>query len=214
MEKLQFISQQNAQFTHLESIKGACEAGVKWIQLRIKDADYSEILDSARAAKEICDKHDAKLIINDHPDIAAEIRAYGVHVGKDDMPIAEARKIVGKNMIIGGTANTLEDVIHHYNAGADYVGLGPFRFTATKKKLSPVLGQEGYLRVMQELKNRNIKIPVFAIGGITLADVKNIRETGVYGIAVSLVIAESLDKKKTVDSLNNLIHGSLITSQC
>lgn len=87
------------------------------------------------------------------------------------MPIAEARQILGKDFIIGGTANTFEDVQMHYQAGADYIGCGPFRFTTTKKNLSPILGLEGYKAIVSQMKTAGINLPIVAIGGITYDDI-------------------------------------------
>jgi thiamine-phosphate pyrophosphorylase len=106
------------------------------------------------------------------------------------MPVSAARTILIERQVedlitVGATANTFEDIIHADNEGASYVGLGPFRFTETKKKLSPVLGLEGYRRIMQQCKEAGLEIPVFAIGGIQLEDVQPLMETGITGIAVS-----------------------------
>ena len=86
----------------------------------------------------------SRLIINDRVEVAVAVDADGVHVGKEDMPVREARRMMGEGKIVGGTANTVEDIREHYRGGADYIGLGPYRYTTTKKKLSPVLGLEGY----------------------------------------------------------------------
>ena len=94
------------------------------------------------------------------------------------MPIDQARQLLGEAFIIGGTANTFEDVVQHYRAGADYLGIGPFRFTTTKKNLSPVLGLEGYAAILSQMKEANIELPVVAIGGITCEDIPAILETG------------------------------------
>jgi thiamine-phosphate pyrophosphorylase len=201
ISQLQFISQQTKNFTHLESIAQACEAGIKWIQLRIKDETEESIYTTALQAKEICDQYGATLIINDYPAIAAAIHAAGVHLGKEDMPVSEARKIVGDKMMVGATANTFEDIEKHDQDGADYVGLGPFRFTATKKKLSPVLGLEGYTRILNQCRACNISIPIIAIGGIGLKDIPDIMQTGVHGIAVSSLIALAANKKQLVETI-------------
>ena len=101
------------------------------------------------------------------------------------MPISEARQILGKNFIIGGTANTFEDVRMHAEAGADYIGCGPFRFTTTKKNLSPVLGLEGYTDIVSKMKAEGINLPIVAIGGITKEDIPSLMKTGITGIAIS-----------------------------
>ena len=108
-----------------------------------------------------------------------------MHLGKHDMPVAEARRLLGNGFIIGGTANTFDDVKMHYEAGADYIGCGPFRFTTTKKNLSPILGLEGYRRIVSQMKEAGINLPIVAIGGITREDIPAILQTGVTGVALS-----------------------------
>lgn len=198
---LHYISQQTATASHVDNIRAACDAGCRWIQLRIKEGPESLITNAALAARVICDRYGATLIINDHPHIAKATGAHGVHVGKNDMTVAAARQIVGEELIVGGTSNTLEDILQHVKDGADYVGLGPFRFTTTKQKLSPILGLEGIKEIMQELSARNISIPVIAIGGILEEDVPAILQTGVHGIAVSGLITHAANKKQTILSI-------------
>jgi thiamine-phosphate pyrophosphorylase len=151
----------------------------------MKDASAEEILPIAEKALSMCRKYEATFIIDDHVELAKQIKADGVHLGKLDMPIAEARKILGSDFIIGGTANTFEDVKAHSEAGADYIGCGPFRFTTTKKNLSPVLGLEGYRRIVRQMKEAGVRLPVVAIGGITKEDIPSLMETGITGIALS-----------------------------
>jgi len=139
----------------------------------------------ALEAKRLCREHDAVFIIDDDVALVKQIHADGVHLGKNDMPISEARSILGQDFIIGGTANTFADVKAHYEAGADYIGCGPFRFTTTKKGLSPVLGLEGYRSIVEQMKAEGINLPIVAIGGITEQDVTDIMQTDVSGIAVS-----------------------------
>ena len=135
--------------------------------------------------KDLCDTHDAIFIIDDHVELAKEIKADGVHLGKSDMSVDEARRILGKGFIIGATANTYEDVEKHWHSGADYIGCGPFRYTETKKNLSPIVGLEGYEKIIVRMSNAEIDIPVVAIGGITIDDISAIMKTGVDGIALS-----------------------------
>ena len=121
------------------------------------------------------------------------VKADGVHLGLKDMPVDEARRILGPEVIIGGTANTIEDVVMHAQRGANYIGCGPFRFTTTKEKLSPILGLEGYRNITAEMKKRGICLPIVAIGGITRADIPEIMQTGVTGIALSGTILNAED---------------------
>ena len=199
--KLQYIS------SDIELIEQACSAGIKWIQLRIKKADVQFIESEAIKARAICDKYNATLIINDYPEIAMRIKADGVHLGKEDLSIAEARRLLGNDFIIGATSNTLEDVQSAIAAGADYIGLGPFRYTETKERLSPVLGLKGYTDILTQLnKQTNKLVPIIAVGGITELDIDAIITTGMYGIAVSGAISTAKNKKETItnfmDSIN------------
>src|SRR5207248_2273587 len=146
--------------------------------------------------------HHAIFIVNDHVDLAKEINAAGIHLGLEDTPIETARTLLGKCKIIGGTANTLDDVLKRVKDGCDYIGLGPYRMTKTKEKLSPVLGIEGYIKIMDELKKRGINIPVYAVGGIELEDIEKILKTGIEGIAVSGLITRHSNKKELVAQIN------------
>jgi thiamine-phosphate pyrophosphorylase len=208
MINIQYISQP----PHTDNIRMACEAGCKWIQLRIKDADVATITTMATDAKKICDAHGATLIINDHPSIAALVGASGTHVGKEDMSVAKARHIMGDHSIIGGTANTLDDVLRHVDDGADYVGLGPFRFTTTKQHLSPILGLEGIRHIMEQLRTMHINTPVIAIGGILAADIPDLFTTGIQGIAVSGLITHAPDKRRLLSTLYQTVPHASITN--
>ena len=182
---LQFITHYTERYTYLDSVRIALEGGCRWIQLRMKEASPEEILPIALEALALCRKYNATFIIDDHVEIAKQIKADGVHLGKLDMPITEARKTLGKDFIIGGTANTFEDVQMLYKDGADYIGCGPFRYTITKKNLSPVLGLEGYRHIISQMNKTNIHLPIVAIGGITQKDIPSLMETGITGIALS-----------------------------
>ena len=182
---LQFITHYTERYTYLDSVHIALEGGCRWIQLRMKDTSPEGILPIALEALTLCRKYNATFIIDDHVEIVKQIKADGVHLGKLDMPITEARKILGKDFIIGGTANTFEDVLMHHEAGADYIGCGPFRYTTTKKNLSPVLGLEGYHRIVSQMEEKDIHLPIVAIGGITKEDIPSLMQTRISGIAIS-----------------------------
>lgn len=182
---VQFITHYTDRYTYLDSVRIALEGGCRWIQLRMKEASPEEIIPIAKEAMAMCRKHGATFIIDDHVELVKRLGADGVHLGKNDMPISEARRILGKDFIIGGTANTFEDVRMHAEAGADYIGCGPFRFTTTKKNLSPVLGLEGYSDIVSKMKTEGINLPIVAIGGITKEDIPSLMKTGINGIALS-----------------------------
>ena len=199
---LHYISQPH----HTDNILAACDAGCKWIQLRVKNESAESVLPVAEAVKKICDSYQASLIINDYPQIAVTIGAAGVHVGKLDMSVAAARAITGPEMIVGGTANTLEDILQHVADGASYVGVGPFRFTATKQNLSPILGLSGYQSIIQALREKSISIPVIAIGGILLEDIPALLEAGVYGVAVSGLITNAVNRQTMVHHIHQQLN--------
>ena len=183
--ELQFITHYTDRYTYFDSARMALEGGCRWIQLRMKEATEEEVEKEAIRVQDLCRQYGATFIIDDHVALAKKLHADGAHLGKKDMPIAEARKLLGKDFIIGGTANTFEDVQMHYAAGADYIGCGPFRFTTTKKNLSPVLGLEGYRNIVSRMKEAGINLPIVAIGGIAFEDIPAIMQTGVSGIALS-----------------------------
>ena len=203
LERLYFISQQTATKTHLTAIEEALQAGCRLVQLRIKDQPEAAVLEQAKAAKTLCDWYNARLIVNDFPHVAKAVGAWGIHVGLQDMPVAEVRAIVGDEMIVGGTANTFEHIQQRVNEGVNYIGLGPFRFTTTKEKLSPVLGLEGYQQIMDQMKHAGMQMPIVAIGGILPDDVPGLIEAGVYGVAVSGVITNAVDRKKVVEQFES-----------
>lgn len=204
LERVYFISQQTAAKTHLTAIEEALEAGCRLVQLRIKKEPETVVLEQARKAKVLCDNYNAKLIINDFPHVAASVGAWGIHVGLQDMAPGAVRAIVGREMVVGGTANTFEHIQQRVQEGVDYIGLGPFRFTATKEKLSPVLGLEGFQRIMDQVRAAGIRLPIVAIGGILPGDVPGLREAGLSGVAVSGAILNVIDKKEVVKQIDAL----------
>ena len=193
IDTLQYITQGNSPQDHLDHLLKACINGIKWVQLRVKNMDDTTVLNTAIKARKITNEYDVKLIINDHYKIAKEVQADGVHLGKtDDCPLL-AREYLGDSFIIGGTANTLEDCRILLDKKVDYIGLGPYQFTETKKNLSPVLGVDGYRNLIKELKT---KTPIIAIGGIAVNDVLPILKTGIHGIAVSGEITSNMSSIK------------------
>ena len=179
----------------------ALEGGCKWIQLRMKDASDDEVRKAAAEIQPMCKEHEAVFLLDDRVELAKELHADGVHLGKNDMPIDEARRILGEEYIIGGTANTFEDIQRIAAQGADYIGCGPFRFTTTKKNLAPVLGIEGYRDIIAKMRNAGINIPMVAIGGITPDDIDEILATGVQGVAVSGTVLNADDPVAMMKSL-------------
>lgn len=206
---LHYITQDVAGADHAELAKRACSAGVEWVQLRVKNRSYNDWLEIALRTEMICRHHHAKFIVNDHVGIAKAVKADGVHLGKSDMEPREARKELGPDLIIGGTANTYSDIERLASQNVDYIGLGPFRFTETKENLSPVLGLEGYEKIIVECKRSGITIPIIAIGGIKVEDVKALMEKNVHGIAVSSAINLAENTSDIVKRFKNKIKFGL-----
>lgn len=198
IEKLHYISQQPEKGTHLDAIEKVLQAGGKWIQLRIKEQPESAILEIAIEAVALCTRYQATLIINDYPEIAKKAGAHGVHLGLDDMPIPEARALLGEKAIIGGTANTYAHILQRANEGADYIGLGPYRFTTTKKNLSPIIGLTGYQTIINQMLSEKLKIPLIAIGGIELKDIPLLTSLGLHGVAISAVLTRNAEQLQEI----------------
>lgn len=205
MISLQFITHQTEQYTYFDSARMALEGGCKWIQLRMKEASLSEIETVALQLKPLCKEKEAILLLDDQVKLAQKLELDGVHLGKTDMPIAQARQILGQAFIIGATANTFEEIQMHYRAGADYVGIGPFRFTSTKKNLSPILGLEGYTSLIAQMVEANIQLPTVAIGGITAQDIPAILKTGIHGIALSSTILRANNPAEETRRIINIV---------
>lgn len=164
------------------------------MQLRMKGADDALMEQTAIAAQQMCRAYGATFIIDDNVALAKRIGADGVHLGKDDMPIAEARRVLGDGAIIGGTVNSFDDVLRHLQGAApDYFGCGPYRYTSTKRNLAPILGAEGYRDIIGQMRKHDIHIPIVAIGGITKADIPAIMACGMSGIALSGSILNAQD---------------------
>lgn len=207
ISNLQFITHFTEKISYLDSARLALEGGCRWIQLRMKGAEADEIIPVARQIRKWCDEKNAILLLDDHVELVREVGADGVHLGKNDMPVDEARNILGPEFIIGGTANTFEDIRMHYEKGADYIGCGPFRFTTTKEKLSPVLGLEGYRSITSQMRQAGIALPIVAIGGITADDIPGIMQTGVTGIALSGTILRADDPSAEMTRLLTLVNN-------
>lgn len=204
--KLQYISQGNTIEAQLYNVRKALDNGCNWIQLRFKTQNSLALFNLAESVKIICDIYSATYIINDNVHLAHQLDADGVHLGLNDMSIPEAKAILGPQKIIGGTANTFEHVLQRFTEKCDYIGLGPFQFTTTKEKLSPILGLEGYRFIFQQMKIKKVQIPIYAIGGINLENLDSLIETGVYGIAVSGLITHSENPLELITQINDKLY--------
>ncbi len=188
ISKLHYITQNLTTIPHWEQAEKACLGGANWVQLRVKNTPFDEWKAIAMRTQEVCKHFNATLIINDNPLIAKEINADGVHLGKTDTNPFEARELLGDGFIIGATANTIEDLRALHKMPINYVGCGPYRFTKTKENLSPIVGLEGYQKMMAQCRAEELNLPVVGIGGVLQADVPFLLSAGLYGTAVSSVI--------------------------
>lgn len=203
-----FITHRTDRYDYVESARIAIEGGCRRIQLRMKNELPGDVMRTAAELKTICDSYGADLYIDDYVDVAVRTEARGVHLGKNDMAPKEARGMLLGGQLIGGTANTFEDIVALASQGVDYIGLGPFRFTETKKNLSPILGLEGYSGIMDRCRDAGITLPVVAIGGITIEDIPAIMATGVSGIALSSSILHADDPVEETRKIIEIIDSS------
>jgi thiamine-phosphate pyrophosphorylase len=174
----------------------------------MKEASEQLMEETALIIQQMCKDYDATFIIDDNVALAKKINADGVHLGKNDMPVAEARKMLGKQFIIGGTVNTFDDILQHLQgATPNYFGCGPFRFTSTKKNLALTLGCEGYRNIIAKMREKSINIPLIAIGGICKNDIPDLLDCGVNGIALSSSIINDenpvTEMREIIDLINN-----------
>ena len=214
---LQFITNASNPDEIANQAEAVLAGGCKWIQLRMKDIPKEKIIPVAEKLKQLCKQNDCIFVIDDWVDIAKELELDGVHLGKNDMNPIEARMTLGSKAIIGVTANTYDDIVNYSKMDIDYIGLGPYRYTTTKKNLSPVLGINGYAEIMQQCAKNGIRIPTVAIGGICDEDIEPIMRTGVNGVAVSGAIINAENPKTMTEmmlkKLNHIVSNRLENSK-
>lgn len=202
---LQFITHRNDRYDEISGTRAVLEGGCRWVQLRMKEAPDEEFLRVGREVGRLCRQYGATFLLDDRVHLVAELGADGVHLGKHDMPPREARGLLPAGKIVGATANTFEDIERAAAAGADYIGLGPFRFTQTKRNLSPILGLEGYRAIFERCRTAGITLPVVAIGGITADDIAPILATGASGIALSGALLGAPDPTEETRKIVNIL---------
>ena len=190
-----------SRYSHIELAKLAISGGADIIQLRDKRMSTSELINTAIELNEICRRSNVMLIINDRTDIAIISDADGVHLGKEDIPIREARKLLGNKKIIGSTAHSFSEAMKAQSDGADYIGYGHIYPTGSKIKNTRPKG-------LAKLKfiTSKINIPVLAIGGVGLENAKDVISTGVHGIAVIGSVVKSPCPDKTVKELRKIVY--------
>lgn len=164
-----------------EMVMAALEAGIRWIQYREKNETRRVIYKDALRLRQLTGEFGASLIVNDYADIAASVEADGVHLGQDDLPLKEARKIMGER-IIGISTHSLSEAMKAERDGADYIGFGPIFQTSTKDA-----GEPKGVSVLEEIK-RNVSVPVVAIGGVSLENLGSVLYAGADAVAVASAI--------------------------
>jgi thiamine-phosphate pyrophosphorylase len=182
------------------AITEAVDGGVTLVQLRAKKLKTRELLDTSSKVVEILRVKNIPLIINDRIDIALSCEADGVHLGQHDLPLPIARKILGRNRVIGISVNTVKEAIEAEKQGADYLGVGPIFFTQTKKDLKPLLGLKGFRSI-----RKRVNLPVLAIGGINAENARELIEAGADGVAVVSAILTAEDIRQATRELKEAI---------
>jgi thiamine-phosphate pyrophosphorylase len=181
-------------------IEQAIAGGATVIQLRGKQMDTRSYIAWAVAVKCTTSEFKIPLIVNDRVDVAMAANADGVHLGQEDMPVATARKLLGKGKIIGISTHTAQEARSAEKAGADYVGAGTVFATSSKKNIRGLLGGDGLKRI-----RKAVTIPVVAIGGITAQNISEVMRSGVAGVAVISAILHSADPKQTCEIFQSII---------
>ena len=182
----------------LNIIEQAIKGGTSVVQIREKTASTKDFYNLALKAKEITEKYNVPLIVNDRIDIALAVKSDGVHIGQDDMPAKVAREIIGEEMILGVSASTVEEAIKAESDGANYIGSGAVFPTATKDDADSVSKEE-----LKEIVN-STSIPVVAIGGITIENAESLKDTGIDGFSVVSAIMNADDPKKASERLKEI----------
>jgi len=185
---------------YLEVMEEAILGGADIIQLREKNKSKKELLEMARELKKLTTKYDIPFIVNDHIDIALAVDADGIHLGQDDLPLAEARRIMGPNKIIGISTHALEEAIEAEKNGADYIGVGPVYETKSKVDVVDPVG----LGYVQEVV-KHTTIPFVAIGGIKLHNLEQVLQAGAKSICVISAIVGAENVKDTATAFSKRI---------
>ncbi|TDO21392.1 thiamine phosphate synthase [Pedobacter duraquae] len=205
IEKFQFITHDIPTLTHVEQAQTACSAGAKWLQYRCLTKDDAALLEDINQIAEICDDWGATLIVTDHVHLNGKADIQGFHMEDMDADFIKLRGELGEAITIGGSSNTLEGLLRLAAEGVDYAGFGPFSVTTTKPNQAALLGVSGYADAMQVLRDKEINLPVLAVGGVQLEDIEDLMATGVFGIAASAAINQAPDMEEAYIAFYNRI---------
>jgi thiamine-phosphate pyrophosphorylase len=185
----------------LDAVRAAIRGGASVVQLREKTATTREMVELGQALHEITRQARIPLIVNDRLDVALAIGAEGVHVGHDDMPVSLARRLIGPDLILGASPETLGEARQMEHDGADYLGVGDVYGTPSKSDAGTPIGVEGLAEVI-----RALSIPVVAIGGITLENAGAVIQAGAAGVAVISAIVGAPDPEAAARRLREIVN--------
>jgi thiamine-phosphate pyrophosphorylase len=202
--RLCVITDPQFRFNHEQLARLACAGGAGMIQFRDKRLPDGEFARAALLARDACWEHAVPIIINDRAEIARDVRADGVHLGRGDMTVAKARTMLGDEAIIGMSAGSAEEAREAEDAGADYVGFGHIFATSSKAKTSPPVGLEALASACAA-----VKIPVIAVGGINEGNAGDVIRAGAWGIAVISAVCGAADPFAATARLRAVIDASL-----
>lgn len=183
-------------------LKRALEGGVRAVQLREKDLNGKDLFQLADKARELCDRYQAQLLVNDRIDIALAVDAAGVQLGKASIPIETSRLLLGPRKLIGYSAHSLEESRFAQQSGADFLLFGPVYFTASKARYGAPQGLEALKKIVEK-----VAIPVYAIGGIKADSIVDVRRTGARGVALISAVIGANDPKGAAASVVELLRG-------
>ena len=194
ISKFHYLTQDLPVRSHAEQTEIACKSGANWIQYRCLSKSDEDLISELHEVASICDDWGATLILTDHYHLLDKVDAQGVHLENMNADFQEIRKIISDEKTLGASANSIEDIQRAYASGAvDYIGCGPFDHTNTKPNNYPLLGIDGYRSIAEKMQQKQIDIPVLAVGGVTISNVEALLSTGIYGIAVSQAVNLSDD---------------------
>lgn len=194
-----------SRFSHLELVRMAIKGGADTIQFRQKVGATREMIEIVRQLKQLCLDSGVTLIVNDRVDIAIAAEADGVHLGQNDFPIPQARKLLGESRIIGGSAATLEEAQKCLVEGADYIGFGPVYPTTSKADADPVTG----IKLLKQTVEA-IPLPIIAIGGISADNTAEVIRAGARGIAVISAVCCQEDPEQATRALRQALQAETL----
>ena len=207
ISKLQYLTQDLEERSHVEQAQLACEAGCKWIQYRCLTKTDEKLLEEIHQIASVCDDWGATLIVTNHIHLLHQADIQGVHIEDMGADFKSIREKIGPDKTLGASANNFEDIKRAAETGiVDYIGCGPFSLTDTKPSEYDLLGKDGYRHIKERLVQANIQIPILAVGGVKSEDVDKLMQTGVYGIAVSSAVNKAADPVRAFKEIYNKVY--------